>query len=154
MTGAGSYQIYRATSKNGSYTRIKTATGTAYTDTTAAANKTYYYKVKAKIGTVSSSFSNIAGKTCKCARPEITLKLNSSKKAVISWNAVSGAKSYTVYRATSKTGTYKAVKTLTAKKWTDTSVSKGKKYYYKVRANGSSSSANSAYSTVKGISVK
>lgn len=40
---------------------------------------------------------------------------------------------YKIYRATAKNGKYVLKKTTTAKIYTDRSVKKGKKYYYKVR---------------------
>ena len=40
---------------------------------------------------------------------------------------------YKIYRAVKKNGKYALKKTTTAKSYTDTSVKKGKKYYYKVR---------------------
>ena len=124
------------------------------TDTTAAANKTYYYKVIATGNTgQKSAYSDIKSLTCDCAKPVITVKLNTSKKPVISWKKITGAKSYKVYRATSKTGTYKLVKTTTLLKWTNTSVTKGKTYYYKVMAAGTTSAANSAYSAIKYVKV-
>ena len=58
--GAKSYQVFRATSASGPKTRIGAPTGTSFTDTSAAANKTYYYWVKAvnPAGTSSYSSSN------------------------------------------------------------------------------------------------
>ena len=47
VSGATKYDVYRATSESGTYTLIKTATTNSYTDTTATAGDTYYYKVKA-----------------------------------------------------------------------------------------------------------
>ena len=47
INGAERYYVYRATSKDGEYERIKSTTTTSYTDTSAKAGKTYYYKVKA-----------------------------------------------------------------------------------------------------------
>lgn len=48
---AEGYQIYRSTSKNGKYTRIKTrvASFRTYTDTTAKSGTTYYYKIRAYV---------------------------------------------------------------------------------------------------------
>ena len=40
------YEVWRATSKNGTYTKIATTKNKYYTDTTAKKGKTYYYKVK------------------------------------------------------------------------------------------------------------
>ena len=48
MEGAVKYEVYRATSKSGKYTKVATVTdATSYTDKTAKKGKTYYYKVKA-----------------------------------------------------------------------------------------------------------
>jgi hypothetical protein len=54
-----------------------------------------------------------------------------------------------VYRATSRNGTYYKYGTTTSTKYTNSSVTKGKYYYYKVKAvYGSKTAANSAYSNV------
>lgn len=41
------YEIYRATSKSGKYTKLHTTKNKSYTDTKAKKGKTYYYKVRA-----------------------------------------------------------------------------------------------------------
>lgn len=52
ITGAEGYEIYRATSKNGKYSKIKTITsGTSYTDKSIKSNKTYYYKIRSYMHT-------------------------------------------------------------------------------------------------------
>ncbi len=45
--GASCYAVYRATSENGDYKKIATTVATLYTDTSAKARTTYYYKVVA-----------------------------------------------------------------------------------------------------------
>ena len=47
--GATGYQVYRSTSKNGTYTKIGKVSTTSYKDTTAKSGVTYYYKVRAYI---------------------------------------------------------------------------------------------------------
>ena len=47
VEGAKEYKVYRATSADGSYSVMKTTTGTAYTNTNFEDGKTYYYKVRA-----------------------------------------------------------------------------------------------------------
>lgn len=56
------------------------------------------------------------------------------KQAVIKWSADNFAKKYEIYRAESKNGTYKKVKTVKAKekKYTDKKLTSKKNYYYKV----------------------
>ena len=47
VTGAVEYKVYRATSKTGTYSLVKTTTSSSYTDSKASSGKTYYYKVVA-----------------------------------------------------------------------------------------------------------
>ncbi len=44
---ASGYSIYRATSKNGKYSLIKSTSALSYTNSKLTSNKTYYYKVRA-----------------------------------------------------------------------------------------------------------
>ena len=151
VEGAAKYKVYRATSKTGTYKLMKTVTGTSFTNTSVDAGKTYYYYVRAvDVDGKTSDKSNIVSRTCDLARPEVTLSnVASSGKIKVSWKAIDGAVEYEVYRATSKTGTYKLVKTTTSTSFTNTSTTAGKTYYYKVKAIASKSAADSAYSEVK-----
>ena len=155
---ADKYEVYRATSKNGTYKKVKTTTSKSYTDTKATAEKTYYYKVKAiKAGNsaLNSAQSKYISKVCDLAKPVITVKRNSSGDPKVTWKKVSGADKYYVYRATSKSGKYTKVKTTTSKAYTDTKAKAGKTYYYKVKAvSTKTSDANSAYSAVKSCKAK
>jgi fibronectin type 3 domain-containing protein len=72
VNGATGYRVFRSTSKNGTYTRIKSITSAStnsYADTSVTAGKTYYYKVRAYRTVngkdVLSEFSDIASKTAK-----------------------------------------------------------------------------------------
>ena len=48
VSGAAKYEVYRARSKDGTYTKYSTTTGTSYTNTSYIENgNTYYYKVRA-----------------------------------------------------------------------------------------------------------
>ena len=56
----------------------------------------------------------------------------------ITWKQAKYAKKYQVYRAPSKYGKYKLIRTTTSRSYINKSLATGKKYYYKVRAvNGS-----------------
>ena len=150
------YQIYRATSKNGTYKRIYTTTKTSFTNTSVTAGQTYYYKVRAiaEKSAANSAYSTAKYRTCDLARPVVSIKLNSADHPRLTWKAVDGAVSYKVYRATSANGTYKLMKTTTSTSYTNSSAKAGTTYYYKVRAIHSNTAANSAYSTVKFITAK
>lgn len=68
-----------------------------------------------------------------------TVKKQSAAKTAITlkWSKVSGASGYEIYRASTKNGVYKKVKTITSGTKTtykDTGLTKNKTYYYRVRA--------------------
>ena len=155
ISGAEKYYVYRATSENGDYEKIKSTTSTSYTDSSAKAGKKYYYKVKAIHAkeSANSAYSEPLAKYSDLSRPNVSIKLSSGDPK-LSWGKISGAEKYYVYRATSKSGDYKKIKTTTSTSFTDKDVKAGKTYYYKVKAIHSKSSANSAYSSVDYIKAK
>lgn len=55
------------------------------------------------------------------------------------WNKVSGAASYTLFRATSRNGAYTKLVSTSATNYTDTGVKSGTTYFYKVCANAGDS---------------
>jgi len=138
-TEAAGYEIYRADKKTGKYKKIKTLTARSYNDTgNKTLGKTKYYKVRA-YATVDgkkkySKYSSILGAAPRLAKPESITTTGVTGGVKIKWSGVSGAKKYRVYRATSKNGKYKRIKTTSSKSYTDKSISSGTRYYYKVRA--------------------
>lgn len=142
VESADKYEVYRATSKNGKYSRISTTSKTSLTDTKSIkTGKTYYYKVRAAVstseGTAYSDYSKV--KYAKPVLAKVTgVKAKAGKKAVtVSWSKTAGANGYTVYRCDPKSSKYKAVKTIKSSKtikWTNSKLKKGKTYKYKVKA--------------------
>ena len=150
--GATSYRIYRSTSKGSGYSLLGTTTATSYTNTGAKAGTTYYYRVKACNDAGLSPYSNVvSGKvksvTPKPAAPVVKIGHSAtSGKPMLTWNAVDGAASYKVYRATSQNGTYSLLGTVTATSYTNTGAKAGTTYWYKVKAVNSA--GESAFSNV------
>ena len=150
VSGAAKYEIYRATSKSGTYSRRSTVTGTTYTNTNAVAGKTYYYKVRAIAKDGAYAESKVVSRTCDLPCPVVSATNTASTGyPKLTWEAVEGAKEYKVYRATSKSGDYSLTKTTTSTSYTNSTAKVGKTYYYKVMAVAENSAANSAYSAVK-----
>lgn len=151
VSGADSYHVYRATSKNGSFSRIKSTSSTSYTDSSAKAGKVYYYKVIAlvKSSGKTSDSSSIVSRMCDLPRPSVTISVNTTTgKPVVKWKTVSGAAKYYIYRSESENGTYTRVKTaISARSYEDTKAKAGITYYYKVKAIHKRESACSDYST-------
>ena len=151
VNGATKYEVWRKIGANGTYKKIYTTVGNSYTNTAAKAGTIYYYKVKAICGKNSggnSVFSASDYVTCDLAAPKITVSGTKKRgKIVVSWSKVENADRYYVYRATSKNGTYEKYATTISKTYTDSSVKKGKYYYYKVKAvYDGKPAATSAYS--------
>ena len=150
--GATSYRIYRSTSKGSGYSLLGTVTTTSYTNTGAKAGMTYYYRVKACNDAGLSPYSNIVSGQVKSVTPKPAapvVKIGNSAtsgKPQLTWNAVSGATSYKVYRATSQNGTYSLLGTVTATSYTNTGAKAGTTYWYKVKAVNSA--GESAYSNI------
>ena len=150
--GATSYRIYRSTSRGSGYSLLGTTTATSYTNTGAKAGTTYYYRVKACNDAGLSPYSNIVSGKAKSVTPKPSAPVvkignsSTSGKPMLTWNAVSGATSYKVYRATSQKGTYSLLGTVTATSYTNTGAKAGTTYYYKVKAVNSA--GESAYSNI------
>ena len=158
VAGASKYEVYRSGTKNGTYTLLGTTANLNYTDNKANAGYTYYYKVKAvsKVkSTANSYYSTVIAATCHCAKPVVKIATTSAGNPTLTWNAVTGASQYEIYRATSQSGTYTKMFTTTKTSYTNTSAKAGTTYYYKVKAISKVKSvANSAFSTVVSIKAK
>lgn len=157
-SGATGYQLYRSTSEAGTYAKVYSGTARSYTNTGLTTGRAYYYKARAykvigtatyygPYGTVKAGVPLAAAKT-----PTVSVIDSTSVKA--SWPAVTGAAGYQLYRSTSSTGAYTSVYTGTERTFTDTALTTGTTYYYKVRAYKLEGTTNcygpySAYKAIK-----
>lgn len=157
VSGAKEYVVYRANYSNGTYTKMFTTKNTSYTNTTANAGYTYYYKVKAisyKTAYADSAMSNMVTRTCDCAAPAVKIALNSDGHPKLTWDKVTGAEKYRVYRSTDGKN-FSYYYTATATYFNNNSATAGATYYYKVMAvSARTSYANSAMSSVVSIRAK
>ncbi|MBR3809627.1 MAG: hypothetical protein IKK46_04905 [Clostridia bacterium] len=147
-TGSKGYTIYRSELKNGKWSSWKTmgtaaATKTSWVDKSAKAGVQYKYTVRAINGNVKSTYTATSG-LIRLAQPAVKATLNENSIKV-SWNKISGAKSYTVYRSELVDGKWTSwaiVSSQTALSFTDSAVTEGATYRYTVRAvNGKSLSS-------------
>ena len=118
VSGESKYQVYRATSEKGTYSRIATlnANTKSYTNTGLSAAKTYYYKVRSyrvvNGANVYSSFGSVKYATTAPSVPSITSAAGGTGKITVKWKAVTGASGYALYMSTSASGTYSKVAAL------------------------------------------
>lgn len=135
---ADSFNIYRATSKSGTYKKIGTSKTASYTDKGLTKGKTYYYKVTAVSGGKESGFSKIvSAKACAPEPTSVKATKSADGKAKLTWKKANGAEGYEIFMATSSGGKFSKIKTLT--KGTSVGITKsgltsGKTYYFKVRS--------------------
>jgi uncharacterized repeat protein (TIGR02543 family) len=139
LTGVQGYAVYRSTSSGGSYACIATSQTGSYTDSKGlTAGKKYYYKVKAycKAGSVTT-YSDYSSYKYAIPVPAVPAGLKATalvKSIHISWNKVDGANGYEIYYSKSKTSGFKLLKSISSTAYTQTGLTSGSTYYYKVRA--------------------
>jgi len=158
-SGAVSYNVYRGTTSGGeSATPVATnVTTMPYIDGSLTNGTTYYYKLKSVNGFGTSAYSNetsvtpTSGVTIPSAPTSLAATAGNAQIA-LTWTASSGATSYNVYRGTTAGGeSATAIATgITTASYTNTGLTNGTAYYYKVKAvnsAGSSGYSNEANAT-------
>lgn len=116
------------------------------------AKGSYYVRINAYSNYSEAPYKLTVNKV-NIKAPSISgVKSSAYNKLQVSWKSVGGADQYYVYRSTSKNGTYKKIATVSAGKtsYTDSKVTTGKTYYYKIKSYGTTSKkTTSGYSKVK-----
>ena len=136
VSGADTYLLYSYT--GGKWKRIAKTKDTAYNVTSLSANKTYSFKVKAynsKTGEAGEASPEIKVVTLPSKVKNLKASAVKTTSLALKWSKVSGATAYQIYRSTDGEG-WERIKSVNSKttSYTDKSLKKGKKYYYKVRA--------------------
>jgi len=134
------YEIYRATSEDGEYTRVGESTGTTYSDTEITVNVVYWYRVKAcnraGCSTLSAADSGYAhGEGVPSVVTGVAATDGTFTDRVrVTWNAAPGATRYEVWREVTEGGPYSLRSTVTGTTYDDREAALGRRYWYRVRA--------------------
>ena len=151
VSGATQYNIYRYNGAKKDYvykgtTMATAARPTQYADGGLTAGTTYYYKVVAvkktsdyTLVSAKSAAASAMAQGAPAVPQNVTAKAGGDKKITVSWNRVAGATQYNIYRynGAKQEYIYKGTTMATAAKptqYTDTGLSLGTSYYYKVVA--------------------
>jgi fibronectin type 3 domain-containing protein len=147
VSGASGYRVYRADSSSGYYSVVDSTSDTFYTDTGLSSNTAYYYKVSAYNSAGEGDQSYYTSATTPVNAPaNVMAEAQSSSSIMVSWDYVSGANSYSVYRSNSSDGYYSELGSTYGTSYTDNGLSSNTTYYYKVSAgNAYGKSALSDY---------
>lgn len=154
------YQVYRSTSKNGTYTKLATVKKTSFEDTSAAGAQTYYYKIRTvnRINGVNGYGSYSAAKSGRLLNGTSISKIRTtaSTKLKLTWKKAADAEGYKLYRSTSRNGKYQLIKTINSGKktsYTNTKLTPGKTYYYKIQVIGAGDGAGVLSAAMAGKTV-
>ena len=153
IAGVYGYRLYYKPASGG-WKRFKDTTSTSFTDSGVTANKTKTYTIRCidKNGnTVSGYNSKGWSKKYTPAAPTISKLENTSGGIKLSWNKVTGAYGYRLYRKTSSG--WKRIKDTTATTYTDSAVKSGRTETYTIRCIDRNGKTVSGYNS-KGWSKK
>lgn len=138
VNDATGYQVRRAKSSKGEYTALRKTKLTYFENKKVKKQKVYYYKVRAykviKGETYYGPYSKVMKGRTKIATPINVNMTATAEGLMINWHRWTNAKGYEVYRATSADGDYTRMSDVSSPTYTDKTIVKGTKYYYKVRA--------------------
>ena len=142
VTGAAKYEVYRSTSRSGTYTKYSTQTSTSYTNSSyLTSGTTYYYKVRTlgsdgSYGPYSSVVSVTYRATSSAVPAEVTMGKATAQGSYITvtWDKAANAASYRVYRRVNNSSDWNVVaSSVSGTSYTDWNVEPGVRYTYTVR---------------------
>ncbi len=149
VTPANSYRVYRKTT--GGWKYIGTSETTSYIDKTAVSGVKYTYTVRA-VSTGTSAYEPGLSITFVAAT-KLTAAANVSNGVKLSWDKVSGADSYIVYRREGNGGWKRVATGVKSTSYVDKTAKNGKTYKYTVRVQDEGT-LSSYYASGKTVKVK
>lgn len=139
-TALGSVTLERSTDGGSSWSSVASGispTTTTYDDTNVTSGTTYQYRLK-RITSHTSVTSRPSDPMEYIGAPDGLSVSVSGSDLQVSWNSISAATGYRVYRTTGPAsdpiGDYTHIASVTTTDYTDTSVSAGTEYHYRVTA--------------------
>lgn len=133
--GAETYYVYRKSGSSG-WKKIGTTTNLLFLDKNVKLGTTYIYTLKAvsKAGNVSTYYSAGFKRQFTPGTPTGGSVLNSANAIKVSWNKVTGATGYVVYRKANNSTSWSKIATVKSTSYMDKSVKANVKYTYTIRA--------------------
>ncbi len=163
VKGASDYYIYRKAGNATKWTKVgtvKSGSTLKWSDSDVSNGTKYTYTVRAYSGSYKSGYESEGETIYRLSRTSISSLTNSgSKKLTVKWKKNSKATGYQIQYATnSNFKNAKTVKVTSASSLSKTisKLTKGKKYYVRVRAYKTTGGETyrSAWSSVKNVSIK
>lgn len=164
IAGVTGYRIYKYNPTTKKYEYLKQLNGSAtntYTDENLTQGTQYRYRVRAFIKVNDKNvYGKYTSKLKTYTKPKkVTLKAKAgTKKATLTWGKVTGATGYRIYMKTGN-GNFSRIKQIakgSTVSYVKTGLTKGKTYYFKIRAFRTidGKKVYGAYSKIKTVIVK
>lgn len=156
VSGASGYRLYKYDASAKKYTLFKTLSKTNCKITGVVSGVTYKFRLAAYVEKngkkTNQTFTDVIKVTAKkLSAPSNIAASEDSGKINLTWNAVSGANSYRIYKYDDSSKKFEQYKDVTGTSYSFTEVEAGKTYKFKTAAlvkNGSSYVAQSLSSEV------
>lgn len=140
VEGADSYTLLRYNPMSQAYDIVvEGIREVAYSDSGLTSSTTYDYALLAEnwsgMSTDTAKVSITTPAMSMPLKPQITVAQNGLKSALLRWDAIDEAESFTIRRATEADGTFETIaEAVTDIRYTDTNLTQGTTYYYQVCA--------------------
>jgi fibronectin type 3 domain-containing protein len=139
VSGATRYELYRAISAQGTFKLVTSTTALSYTNKSLATGTEYFYKVRAYryVGgrKIYGGYSAVVSARPVLAAPASIKAARASASGIrVSWGAVPGRTKYELWRSDAADATYAMIAATTSTYYTNTKLTAGTAWYYKVRA--------------------
>ena len=157
VNNAKSYKVYRRVKDSDSYKVIYEGKSNNIVDLGLISDKEYYYCMSYMddngVESFKSSELNVKTDLEQSRIPTgLELRSHTNVEAVIAWETVLEATSYSVYRAESEDGEYEKIADIEERSYVDSTIEPGKNYYYKVTSkNAIGESEKSKYISVEAV---
>jgi len=145
VTGADEYEVYRNTGNSIPASPVQTVSTTTATISGLVNGTTYYFWVKGKNSSGTSSASTVVSGKPIGSMGAVTLT-SGNEQLTVSWSAVAGADQYEVYHSTSTTMPGTASQTVNAPATTATigTLTNGTTYYVWVKGKNTTGTGNAS----------
>ncbi len=134
VSGAKSYKVYRATVGSTDWTVVGETSSLSFADDTCKEGVSYKYTVSAVAGGSESAYNTTGVEGMYFGNVTWIKAVTVANGAQITWENLSTADSYAVYRKTADDANWKKLEEVKSAKYTDTNMASGVVYFYMVKA--------------------